>query len=399
MTKAALTKKAVKKVAKIPTKKGTKKTAKKTVKKDEQRKKLAIFIDGNNFRHGIKALLKNENIDWKQFLKEIERDYDLTQVNYYIGKLTHPLFEQDKVTAQEKLLKEFKKVGIVPSLGYFNDDKNEKGVDVQIALDLAIGSVKGNFDIAMLISGDGDLSKAVKIAQMYKVRVILGYVAGIKGRSYRISWILKEITDSQAALNDQIKSAHESWKKKNPEHKTDQKKVKKSAEKKAAAEKKKGATKKKTKEKAPAAKTTKLEKEKGKTHDHVFVFSDGGARGNPGPSGCGAVVTDEKGNVLKKVSEFIGHSTNNQAEYMALLFGLDAAAKLKPKKISCYLDSKLAVEQICGRWKVKNKELQEYHQQVQLFLKDHKDTSFHHIPREKNKMADQLANDAMDRGK
>lgn len=383
-------------------KKVLKKSPKKVTEEKDERKKLAIFIDGNNFRHGIKALLKNENIDWKQFLKEIERDYDLTQVNYYIGKLTHPIFDQEKVKEQDKLLKEFKKVGIVPSLGYFNEDKNEKGVDVQIALDLAIGSVKGNFDIAMLISGDGDLSKAVNIAQMYKVRVILGYVAGIKGRSYRISWKLKEITDSQAALNDQIIAAHESWKKKNPEA-TKKTTPKKKDEKKEKAEKVKDDKKVKKKEKAktkPKGKTKASPKKQAATnHEHVFIFSDGGARGNPGPGGCGAVVTDPKGNVLKKVSEFIGHCTNNQAEYMALLFGLDAAATFKPKKISCYLDSKLVVEQVSGRWKVKNKELKEYHQQALLFMKDHKDTSFHHIPRAKNKMADQLANDAMDKGK
>ena len=369
-------------------KKSTKKTdtakSKKTTKDSspqEKPQRLAIFIDGNNFRHGIRALTGDENIDWKTFLKELERDYEITQSNYYIGKLTSPLFEAEMVQEQERLLNELKKVGISPTLGYFNDDKSEKGVDVQIALDLAVGAVKGHFEVAILISGDGDLSKSVKIAQTYGVRVILGYIAGTKTRGYRISWILKDITDSQAALNDQVKKAHKKWKELN--------------EKKEKKEKKEGT--KKTKD--TKKKTTSKKSAEKKSVSSVLVFSDGGSRGNPGPGGCGAVISDDKGKVLSKVSEFIGHCTNNQAEYMALLYGLAEAEKLKPKSITCYSDSKLVVEQVSGNWKVKNKELKEYYEQVKLFLKKHPNTKFHHIPRAKNQLADQLANEAMDRGK
>jgi len=328
----------------------------------KKKNRLSIFIDGNNFRHGLKAFIRNEQIDWKTFLEEIQRDYDVVQAMYYIGKITHPLFDKDKVKEQDRMLKELKKSGYIPWLGYFNDDKSEKGVDVQIALDIAVGAIKGKFDVALIISGDGDLSNAIKIAQQHDVKAILGFIAGTKGSTYRISWVLKEISDSQTALNKQVEKAYKVWQKKNPHPKK----------------------KKESNKKAP---------------EEILVFSDGGARGNPGHAGCGAAITDKKGTVLKKVSHYIGKSTNNQAEYMALLFGLAAAEEMGAKKITCYTDSQLVVKQVTNQWKVKHATLKEYHQQVQLFIKEHPNTSFHHIPREKNTLADQLANLAMDRKK
>ncbi len=129
---------------------------------------------------------------------------------------------------------------------------------------------------------------------------------------------------------------------------------------------------------------------------HVLLFSDGGSRGNPGPSGCGAVVCDENGVVLKKLKKYLGVTTNNQAEYQALILALKAAKKLKPEKITCYMDSKLVVEQVLGRWKVKKIELKPHVEWIKMFVLKHPNTRFLHIPREKNTLADELANEAMD---
>lgn len=130
----------------------------------------------------------------------------------------------------------------------------------------------------------------------------------------------------------------------------------------------------------------------------VIIFSDGGARGNPGPAGIGAVIYDNEQNVLASISQYLGVATNNQAEYQALIFALEKASALKAASVRCYLDSELVVKQLNREYKVKNKDL------APLFLKVHnlilgfKEISFHHVPREKNKEADRLANEAMDRG-
>ncbi len=129
---------------------------------------------------------------------------------------------------------------------------------------------------------------------------------------------------------------------------------------------------------------------------HFLTFSDGGSRGNPGPSGCGAVICDKNGVVLKKLKKYLGFTTNNQAEYQALILALKAAAKLKGEKITCYLDSKLVVEQVSGRWKIKKLELKPHVEWVRQFVLEHPETTFRHIPREKNTLADELANEAMD---
>lgn len=128
----------------------------------------------------------------------------------------------------------------------------------------------------------------------------------------------------------------------------------------------------------------------------LLIFSDGGSRGNPGPAGCGAVITDSHGKVLKKLKKYLGTTTNNQAEYQALILGLKEAQKMKPDQIACYLDSKLVVEQVCGRWKIKKLELKPHVEWIKQFLLKHPKTSFQHIPREKNVLADELANEAMD---
>lgn len=133
--------------------------------------------------------------------------------------------------------------------------------------------------------------------------------------------------------------------------------------------------------------------------DKLIIFSDGGARGNPGPAGTGAIIYNEDKQVVAEVSNFLGVATNNQAEYQALISALQKAVSLGAVEVACYLDSELVVRQLNREYKVKNKELAPLFLQVYNLSLGFKKISFHHIPREQNKEADRLANEAMDRGK
>jgi ribonuclease HI len=128
----------------------------------------------------------------------------------------------------------------------------------------------------------------------------------------------------------------------------------------------------------------------------LLLFSDGGSRGNPGPAGCGAVICDERGKMLKKLKKYLGITTNNQAEYQALILGLKAAEHMKPDRMTCYLDSELVVKQLNGLYKVINKDLKPHVEWIRQFMKKHHNTTFSHIHRSKNTIADELANQAMD---
>lgn len=129
----------------------------------------------------------------------------------------------------------------------------------------------------------------------------------------------------------------------------------------------------------------------------LIIFSDGGSRGNPGPAACGVVIYNEKKEEIAKIAKYIGNTTNNQAEYKALIFGLEKAVDLKAKELRCYLDSELVVKQLNGEYKVKDKAIE------LLFIKIHnltlsfKSVTFKHIRREKNKEADRLVNLALDK--
>ena len=134
---------------------------------------------------------------------------------------------------------------------------------------------------------------------------------------------------------------------------------------------------------------------------NVTIFTDGGARGNPGPAGAGAVVYKGKKKVAE-VSEFLGIQTNNWAEYEALILALEAARKTLEKKVpdvAVKMDSELIVKQMQGEYRVKHPELKTQYQRARRLIEESfPNISFTHIPREKNYEADQLANDAMDRG-
>ncbi|MDD3778419.1 MAG: ribonuclease HI family protein [Patescibacteria group bacterium] len=134
-------------------------------------------------------------------------------------------------------------------------------------------------------------------------------------------------------------------------------------------------------------------------NESAKIFSDGGARGNPGPAGIGAIIYDAKGKVLAEIAEYLGKTTNNQAEYRALIAALNKAKNLKLKVVDCYLDSELVVKQLNRQYKVKNKELSPLFLEVYNISLSFKKITFNHIKREQNKEADRLANEAMDRGK
>jgi ribonuclease HI len=126
------------------------------------------------------------------------------------------------------------------------------------------------------------------------------------------------------------------------------------------------------------------------------IYTDGAARGNPGPAGCAAVIIDEKTNSKHFFNKFIGKSTNNFAEYQGLILGLKAAEKIGAEEIKVFLDSELVVKQIKGEYRVKELNLKKLHQQAFKLLSTFKKFSIQHIPREKNKEADKLANEAID---
>ncbi|MEV0430447.1 bifunctional RNase H/acid phosphatase [Micromonospora sp. NPDC050495] len=129
----------------------------------------------------------------------------------------------------------------------------------------------------------------------------------------------------------------------------------------------------------------------------VVVEADGGSRGNPGPAGYGAVVRDpETGEVLAERSAAIGTSTNNVAEYRGLIAGLEAAAELGAAEVEARLDSKLVVEQMCGRWQIKHPGLRPLAAQAAGLVGRFERVRFSWVPRERNTHADALANAAMD---
>jgi len=134
------------------------------------------------------------------------------------------------------------------------------------------------------------------------------------------------------------------------------------------------------------------------------IHTDGGARGNPGPSGAGAVIRDENGNTVAVVSKFLGHRTNNFAEYEAVILAFDALAKFVPEKkhtnaqVLVKMDSELIVKQMQGIYRVKHPVLRQQQAKLKERMTAFGNISFTHVPREQNKDADFLANEAMDRG-
>ncbi len=126
------------------------------------------------------------------------------------------------------------------------------------------------------------------------------------------------------------------------------------------------------------------------------LYTDGGARGNPGQAACAFVICNLNDNVVKKSGFYAGVTTNNQAEYQALKAGLEEAGKLGIKKLQVFMDSELVVKQLNGHYKVKHRELLPLFQDVKVLSDSFESVSFTHVPRELNKDADAEVNRVLD---
>jgi ribonuclease HI len=126
------------------------------------------------------------------------------------------------------------------------------------------------------------------------------------------------------------------------------------------------------------------------------LFTDGAARGNPGPAGAGAVIVNADGHVVAKVGKFLGDSTNNVAEYMGLILGLRRAKAMGIKELEVLSDSELLVKQLQGEYAVKAEHLLPLHQEAQALIKGFPWIQVRHIPREENAQADAMSNRAID---
>lgn len=136
----------------------------------------------------------------------------------------------------------------------------------------------------------------------------------------------------------------------------------------------------------------------------IIVYTDGGARGNPGPAAIGVVIKDASGRVIKSYGEAIGEATNNEAEYRAVIFALAKLKALVGKKqtpgllTEVNLDSELVVKQLNGEYKIEEERLFPLFIKIWNLKMDFGEVRFRHVPREKNKEADRLVNEALDRG-
>lgn len=129
----------------------------------------------------------------------------------------------------------------------------------------------------------------------------------------------------------------------------------------------------------------------------IQLYADGGSRGNPGPSASGYVLLDMSDNVVLSSGEYLGITTNNQAEYQALKLGLEAAhSHFSAREVHVYMDSMLVVNQMKHIFKVKNRELWPIHDAITALLPQFQKVSFDHVPRELNKLADTEVNKALD---
>ena len=131
--------------------------------------------------------------------------------------------------------------------------------------------------------------------------------------------------------------------------------------------------------------------------DKLIIYTDGGCRRNPGPAAIGVVIQDISGTTLATISRYIGPGTNNQAEYRAVIAGLEEACLLKANSVEIRADSQLIVEQLNGRYKVKDASLRPLCQEAQNLGRRFRSFSIRYIPREMNREADRLAGQALDK--
>ncbi|MBP9732107.1 MAG: ribonuclease HI family protein [Candidatus Magasanikbacteria bacterium] len=128
----------------------------------------------------------------------------------------------------------------------------------------------------------------------------------------------------------------------------------------------------------------------------LTIYTDGGARGNPGPAATGVVIKDDTGKKVSAFGDYLGKQTNNYAEYMAIISGLKKALELGALEVECIADSKLVVEQLNRRWKVKEPTLQKLFIEAWNLLQKFKRVRITHVLRHKNKEADAEVNRVLD---
>ena len=128
----------------------------------------------------------------------------------------------------------------------------------------------------------------------------------------------------------------------------------------------------------------------------IKLYADGGSRGNPGPSASGFVLLDMKDNIIFEGGVYLGVTTNNQAEYKALKFALEEAQKLQVRTVHVYMDSLLVVNQLTGKFKIRNRDLWPIHDAIKQLAKTFKQINYTHVPREYNKLADGMVNKTLD---
>jgi Ribonuclease HI len=128
----------------------------------------------------------------------------------------------------------------------------------------------------------------------------------------------------------------------------------------------------------------------------IKLYTDGAARGNPGPAGAGVYITDATDQVLIEKAVYLGEATNNVAEYQALLIGLELALQLSSQRLLVQMDSELIVRQLSGRYRVTSPRLLPLFRRARELLASFKEVRVVHIPRERNRQADHLSNQAID---
>lgn len=133
-----------------------------------------------------------------------------------------------------------------------------------------------------------------------------------------------------------------------------------------------------------------------KKMDKLVIYVDGASRGNPGKAGIGIIIYNNKGEVLQEEAQYLGKATNNVAEYIAVIYGLQEGIIRKAKSLTIYTDSELLVRQINGRYQIKNHFLKNLFLLIKHLSTGIEKLTIKHISREKNKEADRLANKAID---
>lgn len=136
-----------------------------------------------------------------------------------------------------------------------------------------------------------------------------------------------------------------------------------------------------------------------KASSTTSIYSDGGSRGNPGPSACAFVILDDQDHIIEQGEAYLGITTNNQAEYHGVRLGLEKALEMKLRKVHFFVDSMLVANQLRGMYKIKNRELWPINERIVALLSQFESVVFTHVPREKNHLADALVNKCLDRHK